>query len=708
MRNVRISDNMLLRSFLVFWLFVVLLVNGQTISQEITRKLCPPMNMKGVTPPQNRIDTLERIQRLREAMANTSHTKAPVVDAFMITRYDEHMNDFPADFDKRLEFISGYSGNYGLAIVTKNKSAFWTDELHHFQANNELSCNWTLYRTDNLVAAAAEWVVQELGISMRLATDPKLIPNSEWEIIQRAISSVPSKSLIFVPTALNLVDVIWPENERPATPVMPVFIWDKAFAGKEWRDKLTSLRNVMKNYEVEAMLITALSEIAWLLNIRGFDLQYGPYLKAYCVVTKDQVHLYTDQQKLQAQVIKDHLGLDACSSANCVRAHDYDSLWNDLRKLSQNWRKVLLPSMSHFSPGVSRAIYLGISPGKHKVMPSPLINMIAEKNEDEKKGMRSAHQRDAMIFCNLMARIEDELQRSSESIDELRVVNITNELRLADASSRSISYPTSVASGPNTGMPLYVPNNFTNLIIERNKLLIIDAGAHYWGGTTALARTFIMDPKVTNEQYIELYTRLLMGLINLASFTFPPHLYTSQLDIIARIPLWEIGVDFPHGSGHGIGAFMNFYESPIDLNYKSASNDTLKDGYFLLAEVGYYQEDDFGMKLSMVLEVVYQNHSSGYLTFEPVTLVPFEPKLINVTMLSTQQKIWLNEYNNKIKTNVVEMLKKQNFNNGYNWASDRTDPIPLGEEDNKDAGEMIKSKYFVIVVFFILQLVLNY
>lgn len=209
--------------------------------------------------------------------------------------------------------------------------------------------------------------------------------------------------------------------------------------------------------------------------------------------------------------------------------------------------------------------------------------MIAEKNVVERKGMRNAQIKDAIIFCNLMARIEAEvstyyfplkiriyhltlnflnqqLARSTEPVDELRIVNITNELRLSDQFSRSISYPTAVASGPNTGMPLYVPNNFTNIIIERNKLLVIDAGAHYWSGTTALARTYIMDPAGITDQYMEIYTRLVMGLVNLASMSFPPHLFTSQLDIIARTPLWEIGADYPHGSGHGIGVFMNFYE----------------------------------------------------------------------------------------------------------------------------------------------------
>ncbi|KAK7571224.1 hypothetical protein V9T40_014828 [Parthenolecanium corni] len=669
----------------------IVLCQGENGSEEVRRKLCPPM--PNVKSPVNRQDTSSRIKKLRETMHDVRSVQGPALDAYIISRYDEHMNEYVADRDKRLEFISGFTGGRGMAVVTKNKLIFWTDEVYSTQAENELSCNWTIYKTSSNSpgAVVGEWLVRELQSGMRAGADPKLVPNTEWEVIARTMT-VPSKSILLLPIVNNLIDFIWPDEERAPES-----------ASKTWREKLNLTREHLKMLDVDAIVITSLSEIAWLLNIRGFDLPYGPFLKAYVIVTKDQLHLYTAADKLDA-TLHSHLYTNSCVSAYCTRLHEYDSIWNDLRKLSQHWKRVLLPSMSHFSAGVSRQIFTSVALEKRKALPSPIITLMAEKNEKERIGMRNAYIHDAITLSNFSAYLEIELERTAGSLDEMALANLTYQTRVDNVPMfRGLSYPPVIATGSNTAIPMYVPTNATNKVIEGSNLLIIDSGAHYLGGTTSSARTFLLEATAVTDDYVNIYTRVLSGLINLARFSFPAHLTTSQLDIIARTELWEIGLDYPHGSGHGIGVFSNVYESPVDMYYKNGQNTTLKVGYLILLESGYYKEDQYGIRLSCTVEVVYTNNSSGYLSFQPLSLLPFEHVLINYTMLSIQQKIWLNEYNARIREIIGEDLKNRRENNAFNWVFDRTKEIPLDNEEEENSSSVLRAgsslQFFIFVMF---------
>lgn len=668
--------------------------NSSSPESEVPeRKLCPPT--ANVPPPNSRTDTTARVAKLREEMVKSTTTLVPPLNAYIIPRYDAHQSEFLADRDKRLEYISGFTGGYGLAVITQTKAAFWTDDLHYIQANNDLSCNWTLIKSEAPgLLSPADWLVRELKAGMRVGADPKLVPNSEWEILEKRLVEA---AITVAPVSNNLVDIVWTEN-KPAYPKPNPIVLADVLTGLSWKDKVSALRTEMNGTGYDAMVLTSLSEIAWLFNVRARNIAYTPYIRAYAIISKDQILLYADLKSLTDEV-KQHLNVESCISAYCVRLFEYDLFLNDLKTVTSPWKKVLVPAMANFSPGASRAVFSAILPTKRRSAPSPLIDMIAIKTPAEKKGMIKAHIRDAAIFCSMMAYLEAEMEKNKdEGIDELTVVNITNQFHLDHPNSCCISYPTMVASGPNTGIPQYVPINQSNMVIDMNKLLIIDTGTHYLDGSTAVARTFHLGQPTPVET--EIYTRILMGFINLALLAFPPTLLMNQVDVVARTPFWDIGFDYPHSSGYGIGSFLDVHQSPIILDYHVKSEETLKAGNFLKSEISYYEEDQFGMKLGSVLNVIYKNDTrqgTGYLMFLPITMIPFEPKLINTTMLSLEQKIWLNAYNRRIRSIVGDELLNLTQTNGYNWMVDRTEDIPVVPEQSENRAGIapIEKIYFL-------------
>ncbi|VVC30469.1 Hypothetical protein CINCED_3A013194 [Cinara cedri] len=641
--------------------------NGDFNERPTGRKLCPPM--ENIPQPINRVNTSAILQELRKEMKKAKAYHGPPLDAYIIPDTDEHQNEEVADHDKRLKYVSGFSGTGGIAVVTQTKAIFWTEWMYYKQADEELSCDWQL-----LVRGESkrldEWLVDEFKPNARVAVDLKLISNGDWEFLYRALAN---ESIILVPINNNIIDLIWVEN-RPSYPMREAYVWPLEYAGKKWENKLDETREKIKEMGCDAMVVTALDEIAWLLNIRGYDIPYGPFLKSYAIVSKDQLHLYTDQEKLSMSV-RQHLHTDNCFSAHCARVHDYEAIWTDLRTLSQVWRKVLVPSATEFNSGASRCIYILIQADKRKQAPSPIMYMIAEKNPVEKQGMRYSHVRDSAAMCNILAKLNEQF-RNGQQLTELAVANMVDKYRDEQNHSRGASFRSIVGYGPNGAIPHYTPSPATSLKLDHMSTLVIDSGAHYWDGTTDVTRTVHFGQPSTVQ--IEAYTRVLMASIDLASFSFPCTLTLNQIDVIARAPLWDFSYDYKHGTGHGIGVFLKVHEPPVNMYYGQKSSDVvLKEGYFISDEPGYYKENHFGVRLETILEVIPKNETAGkYLTFTPITLVPFEPKLIDYYMLSPKQVRWLNAYNDKIRKEVgAELLKNNRSRLGYEWMMARTHPV---------------------------------
>ncbi|XP_050428799.1 xaa-Pro aminopeptidase ApepP-like [Adelges cooleyi] len=638
--------------------------SGSANEKIMGRKLCPPM--ANVPQPVNRVNTSKILEQLRYEMKRINAFHGSPIDGYIIPDTDEHQNEEVADHDKRLKYISGFSGLGGVALVTQTKAIFWTVWMYHQQADEELSCDWQLLVHGESLRLD-EWILDEFKPNSRIGADLKLISNGDWEFMYRTLANA---SINLVPINNNLIDLIWVDN-RPNYPAHEAFVWPLEYAGKKWDTKVDDTREKLVAMGFDAMIVTALDEIAWLLNIRGHDIPYGPFLKSYVIISKDQLHLYADLSKLSSDVRK-HLRTENCYSAHCVRLHDYDAVWTDLRSFSQVWRKVLVPSATEFNNGASRCIFILISAEKRKQGPSPIMYMMAEKNPVEKIGMRLSHIRDSAAMCNILAKLNEQFNNGHQ-LTELAVATMVDTYRQAQNYSRGASFKSIVGYGPNGAIPHYTPSTASSLKLDHMSTLVIDSGAHYWDGTTDVTRTVHFGQP--SAEQIDAYTRVLMASIDLASFTFPHSLRVNQIDVVARAPLWDTGYDYKHGTSHGIGVFLKVHEPPVNMYYGQKSTDVvLKEGYFISDEPGYYKENHFGVRLETILEVIAKNETMGkFLTFTPITLVPFEPKLINYSMLSPKQIRWLNEYNAKIRLEVgAELLKQADHQLGYGWMMDRT------------------------------------
>ncbi|KAJ4433963.1 hypothetical protein ANN_16282, partial [Periplaneta americana] len=496
----------------------------------------------------------------------------------------------------------------------------------------------------------------------------------ELEVFGLLVGARENTDISLVEVFENPVDRIWNNSSsgRPSYSKYPAYVLSEKYTGRKWEDKVKDLRARLAVKGADAMVVTALDEVAWLLNIRGYDVPYNPMVHAYVVVTANSLHLYVNETKLSIEV-KAHLKTGNCYYELCAQVHRYDALIGDLKTNQQKWKKVLLPSQCVYSPGGSRAVYSAIPPEKQLAMPSPIIFMKARKNRVEIEGMRRAHIRDAVAVCDFLAYLEESVSLGNQW-NELNVSNELDQFRREQNLSRGPSFPTVAAFGANGAAPHYLPMESSNVLtIDGSSTLLMDSGGHYLDGTTDVTRTIHLGTPTDFER--ETYTRVLIGSIQLASLVFPYDTPMSSVDVLARGPLWEAGLNYLHGTGHGVGAFLSVHESPIIISY-TFGNLTFQEGYFFSDEPGYYHEGHFGIRLENVLEVVRKqtkHHFSGqYYSFRPTTYVPYEPKLIDVKMLSPQHRQWLNDYNAKIRTMVGTELLRQRRMKGFYWMMNKT------------------------------------
>ncbi|EFN85021.1 Xaa-Pro aminopeptidase 1 [Harpegnathos saltator] len=514
---------------------------------------------------------------------------------------------------------------------------------------------------------------------VRIGANPKLIPASIWQTWKDDLENSPVR---LVAIGNDLVDLIWQVGRPEYNPHAAYPLTDE-YSGKPWQEKIQRIRLEMVLESADALVVTALDEISWLFNIRGYDLPHTPVLRSYAIITHGSVHLYVSRQKI-LRAIDIHLKTDSCYHKNCVKWHNYTSIWHDLRTMSQAWNTIWLPSPCCYTLGASKEIYNSIPSEKRMAKPSPIIDLRAEKNKIEAAGMRKSHLKDAIAMCDFLAYMEEQYEFDSEGWDEMQVARVANEFRYEQDDNKGISFPTIVGYGPHGAMPHYEPINLTNIKIGTTSTLVVDSGGQYLDGTTDVTRTLHFgDP--TDEQK-KAYTRVLIGSIQLSSLVFPNGLTTGQLDTVAREPLWNIGYDYMHGTGHGIGHFSSVHESPISVSYFDINNLVtgcsikLMPGFFLSNEPGYYKEGDFGVRLENIIEVIPANKSTHgkqqFLKFRDVTLVPYEPKLIDVDMLTPLHRRWLNNYNKRIREEVGTELKKRLKMKAFYWMMLKTATIP--------------------------------
>ncbi|XP_037780041.1 xaa-Pro aminopeptidase 1-like isoform X2 [Penaeus monodon] len=645
-------------------------VSGSLVKVTLAdREKCQP----GDVAPAVRVNTTVRVANLREEMDKYNLT------AYIIPSGDEHQSEYVAKADERRKYISGFSGSSGLALVTLSAQALWTDGRYFLQAEDELDCAWIIMKEGlEGVPTVLEWL-KELPMGATVGADPRLIGAQTWQSYAEELEGV---GIDMLGIGTNLVDVIWEEDGRPPYVQDPVFVHEIEFAGKSWQDKVADVRGEMSAAEADVLVLTALDEVAWLLNLRGSDIPYNPVFRAYVAISTSSVDLFLPESKT-TESVEEHLSVNECSEQQCVTIHDYASILDYLKDSPAE--KIMVPGSYAYSGGASYAIYSAVEESARVTSTSPVLLMKARKNEVEIAGMKNAHLKDAVALCDFLRFLEKEITAGANVWTEISAATELRSFRAAQEDFVGLSFASISAYSSNGAVIHYEPTDATDRQIGTGSLFLLDSGAQYKDGTTDVTRTMHYG-EPTDEQ-IEAYTRVLAGHVDLASVVFPEGTTDTRLDVLARRHLYEIGLDYRHGTGHGIGMFLGVHES---------LSPAYEPGYFDSNEPGFYKDNEYGIRLENIMVTVRKTTPYTFdkpsLGFEPVTLVPFERKLINETLLSRKQCEWLNNYHATVLQLVGDELNAQGKGESYEWLEEKTRPLCAGA-----LGVSASSSFFLIV-----------
>ncbi|XP_078544565.1 xaa-Pro aminopeptidase 2-like [Lissotriton helveticus] len=610
--------------------------------------------------PPTAVNTTQRLRSLRREMGMFN------LEAYIIPATDAHMSEYIADRDARRAWMTGFTGSAGTAVVTMTNSALWTDSRYWTQAERQLDCNWELQRTTR-VNSIVEWILNEVQPGLLIGFDPFLFSMDDWKSYSTALAD---SGRNFTSIETNLVDLIWME-QRP-TPTSNIYRLQDNFSGSTWQAKVSDIRDQMERHSQKptAVLLSALDETAWLFNLRAKDIPYNPYFYAYTLLSKNFIRLFVNESRITPE-IHEFLQTD-CSTPTCVQLIDYTLVRENVQNYTKDDVKVWI--------GTEYTNY-----GLYEVMPqdkllvdnfSPVMKTKAVKNSQEQNLLRKAHIRDAVAVIQYFVWLEKNVPQGA--VDELSGAHHVDELRRKQKNSDGPSFMTISASGLNAALAHYSPSNNTVRKLSVKEMYLVDSGGQYLDGTTDITRTLHWGTPTAFEK--EAYTRVLMGNIDLTTLVFPAEYSGRSLEAFARRPLWSAGLDYGHGTGHGIGNFLSVHEWPVGFQ---SNNIPLTKGMFTSIEPGYYHDGLFGIRIedvSLVIEAQTQHMFGGkpYLTFEPISLVPYERKLIDTRLLSDQHVKYLDNYYQTIRKLIGPELLGQNLKEEHRWMMKNTEPISEG------------------------------
>ncbi|KAG6427300.1 hypothetical protein SASPL_111542 [Salvia splendens] len=610
------------------------------------------------------------------------------IDAYIIPSQDAHQSEFIAECYTRRAYISGFTGSAGTAVVTKDKAALWTDGRYFLQAEQQLHSGWILMRAGNLgVPTTSEWLNGILAPGSRVGIDPFLFSSDSADELKEAISQK-NHELVCV-YDVNLVDEIWKES-RPKPPNRLVRVHDLKYAGVDVSSKLSSLRSELSNADSSAIVISMLDEIAWLLNLRGSDIPHSPVMYAYIIVEIDGAKLFINDAKINPDV------MDYLKNAG-IEVRPYESILSEVESLAAKGARLWLDTSS-VSVAIVNAFksacdkYSSTSGNANKntravangpvtksrgpaavYKSSPISFAKAIKNEAELEGMRNSHLRDAAAMAQFWAWLEEEIG-SGAILTEVDVADKLLEFRSRQDGFLDTSFDTISGSGANGAIIHYKPEPNKCSIIDPEKLFLLDSGAQYIDGTTDITRTVHFGQPSSWEK--ECFTRVLQGHIALDQAIFPDNYPGFVLDSFARSSLWKIGLDYRHGTGHGVGAALNVHEGPQSISFRFGNMTPLLRGMVVSNEPGYYEDHAFGIRIENLL-CVKEAHTPNcfggvdYLGFEKLTFVPIQTKLCDLSLLSTTEIDWLNDYHKQVWEKVSPLVE----GSAYQWLKDNTRPV---------------------------------
>jgi len=558
---------------------------------------------------------------------------------FIVPRADEHQGEYVPACAQRLAWLTGFTGSAGLAIVLTDVSAIWVDGRYTLQVRAEvdLGAFETLHITDN---PPGDWLATRVPAGARIGFDPRLHVDDQVLRFRRAIERA-GGALIALDD--NPLDAVW--SDRPPGPLGPVRVHDVAFAGKGAAEKRAEIAGALAREDVGAAVLTAPDSIAWLLNIRGADVPHTPLPLSFGVLHRDEtVELFIDARKLMPGV-REHLG-------NAVTVAPPDAFGAALDRLGAAKTKVLVDA------GQSSAWVLGrLTAGGAEVVrgADPCALPKACKNPIELDGTRAAHRRDGAALTRFMAWLPRRLAQGE--LKEIEASDRLEAFRREDARFRDLSFPTISGAGPNGAIVHYRASPTSERPLQPGQLYLVDSGAQYLDGTTDVTRTIAIGQPSAEQR--DRFTRVLKGHIALATARFPAGTTGSQLDTLARRPLWDAGLDFDHGTGHGVGSYLSVHEGPQRIS-KLPNTIALKPGMILSDEPGYYRTGAYGIRIENLVVVTSDATVAApereMLGFEILTLAPIDLALVERDLLSAEERAWLNAYHVRVRDVIGPQL----------------------------------------------------
>ncbi|KAI0737462.1 Creatinase/aminopeptidase [Daedaleopsis nitida] len=600
-------------------------------------------------PTVGRQDTTSRLEAIRDLMRTHG------LDYYVIPSEDSHGSEYIAPHDKRREWISGFTGSAGQAIVSKTTAYLLTDSRYWLQAEEQVDiANWNVVRA-GAPGEAKDWTDWLLGRAKdaKIGIDARLISYEKATALNNELKSRNAK-LHYPPQ--NLVDLVW--RDKPARSREPIYVQPQEFTGSRAGEKLARLREWVKAQKPSmpsyskaepkpsqmqvATLISNLSSIAWLLNLRGDDIPFNPVFHSYLFVGQDSSTFFIEPAKVTPEV-------EAYLQSIGVAVRDYNDIWTFLRRKEWGEGNVII------SPQTSYAICLMMTSFRYTVLPSYVEEMKAVKNDTEIQGLRNAYLRDGAAYVRWLAWLDQKLQQGYD-ITEYEAAWRLTEYRRKNKHYMGLAYENISASGPNAALPHYVPHKATARMIDRETPYLNDSGGQYRDGTCDTTRT-VHFGRPTPEQ-CEAFTRVLQGHIAIDTAIFPEGTSGANLDVLARKALWQDGLNYMHGTGHGFGSFLNVHEGP-----QSFSSDTvLVQGHVLTNEPGFYYAGKWGMRIESALavrRVATKGNFNGdiWLGFERLTCVPIQTRMVKEVMLSKEERQWLKDHNRKCLERLEPLLR---------------------------------------------------
>ena len=568
----------------------------------------------------------EKLSSLRSIL------KKDHLDGFIINRGDEFLNEYVAPYAERLAWLTGFTGSAGIAVVLPDNAAVFSDGRYILQMQQQLDQElWEYHHISHKSPLA--WILDHNHLQkLKLGYDPRLMS-------QKNLESLQNNKIRLVPITDNPIDTLW--LDQPGYPNQPIEPHPLEFSGLSHHNKIEKLQKELLFNNEDAFIFCDPASICWLLNIRGSDVPYSPIPLVFAILYRDHVCLYADQEQY-SETLSDFLG-------HTVKLCSRNDIYSDLRKITS-----FVIGLDKNQTPIGFIQLLEKQEISIHYRTNPILLPKSCKNQVEQKGAINAHIRDGIAMCRFLFWLEKQGIDKSETV----VAEKLNQFRIETGGKfyKEESFPAISATGSNGAIIHYQATKTNHSIIRENQLYLIDSGGQYKNGTTDITRTIWMGKKFAPSSIREQATMVLKGHIALSSAIFPIGTTGSQLDVLARYALWQNGLNYDHGTGHGVGSYLSVHEGPCRISSQPFPI-SLKEGMILSNEPGYYLAGHHGIRLENLL-LVCKAPYDNFLKFKPLTLVPFDWKIINSTLLTPQEKNWLNNYHKQITDLIYPHLNK--------------------------------------------------